>query len=173
MKIIAAGDIHGSFVYADYLIERIAEHQPKKVVLLGDIYEYFYSRELDNILLSSGVITVSVEGNCDYFATKLSRLEFVGDNLIERTSGRQFLFTHGHIYNGDYIPKFLKDGDVLIYGHMHNTNIVKENGIYLVNAGSVGMPRNNSKHSFVLIDGDKIEIREVENGNLIDRLQLD
>jgi putative phosphoesterase len=173
MKYIAAGDIHGSVFFTNCLVERINELRPEKVVLLGDIYGHTYNNEIDEILLSSGVEIESVEGNGDNRTAVLSRLNFIGSCIMEYSGGRRFLFTHGHIYNRYNLPFYMKKDDVFIYGHTHNTNIAKERGVNIINAGSIARPRGISKNSFVFINDNVIEIREVENGNLIERLQLE
>jgi putative phosphoesterase len=173
MKYIAAGDIHGNLFFANCLVERIKELLPEKVVLLGDIYGNSYSAEMDELLLSAGVEIESVEGNCDYRHAALSHLNFAVGCIMEYAGSRRFLFTHGHIYNRYNLPSYMKKGDVFIYGHTHNNNIAIEKDVHVVNAGSVSAPRGASKNSFVFIDGKSIEIREVENGNLIKRLQLE
>lgn len=173
MKYIVAGDIHGNLFFTNCLVERIGELHPEKVVLLGDIYGNSYSGELDELLLNAGVEIEGVEGNGDYRTAAVSRLNFIGSCIMEYAGGRRFLFTHGHIYNRYNLPFYMKKEDVFIYGHTHNNNITIEKGVHIVNAGSVSRPRGGSKNSFVFIDNNVIEIREVENGNLIDRLVLE
>lgn len=172
MKYIVAGDIHGSTYYTSFLIERILEHSPEKIILLGDIYDGAGYKEIDKMLLKTGVDIESVEGNCDNRIANKSRLNFVGSNIMVCVNGKRFLFEHGHIHNRYNVPTFMEKGDVFVYGHTHMHGISQENGIYIINSGSVGRPRGTAKNSFIFINDNVIEIRDVEFGEIIDTLEL-
>lgn len=173
MKYLAAGDIHGSVYYTNFLAERIKEIRPEKVILLGDIYDVRVNRQIDEILLETQVGIESVEGNCDTSSALLGKLNFGGGCIVKYFIGRRFLFTHGHIYNRYNLPSYLGKGDVIVYGHTHSHKIAEEKGIHIINAGSVSSPRGGAKNSFVFIDGSTIEIRDVESGIIIESINLD
>ena len=40
MKIMIASDLHGSFYYAERLMERFEKEKAEKLILLGDIYNH-------------------------------------------------------------------------------------------------------------------------------------
>lgn len=172
MKYLAAGDIHGSIYYTNFLAERIKELNPEKVILLGDIYDVYTNQELDNILLKTGVEIESVEGNGDSRTAASSHLNFHGGCIMEYSGKRRFLFTHGHIYNRYNLPSYMRKGDVFVYAHTHSHNIAEEKGIYIINAGSVARPRGISKNSFIFINDSVIEIRDVENGQIIESIDI-
>lgn len=172
MKYIVAGDLHGNLYYTNFLCDRINIIKPQKVILLGDIYDGNNNNDMEKALANCGVPVISVEGNCDYRHTAFSRLKFEGSYIIEVCNGRRYCFTHGHIYNKYNIPDFLSKGDVLIYGHTHVYGIGAQKDIHIINAGSVGRPRDLTKNSFVLIEDNTIEIRDVEFGDLIERVEL-
>lgn len=172
MKYIVAGDIHGSVYHANFLADRTRELKPQKVILLGDIYGAHYNKDIDAAVLSAEVPVVAVEGNCDFHLMDMSALDAKGLTIIENINGRKWMFAHGHIYNRYLIPETLKAGDVFVYGHTHTYGFYKEKGIYFINAGSAAQPRGGTKNSFVFINGETIEIRNVENGCLIDSLEL-
>lgn len=172
MKYVVAGDIHGSIYHAKQLCEKIREYQPEKIILLGDIYGGGSLKEIDRLFNGLNIEIESIEGNCDHRYVNSSGIKILGSNILEHYLGRKFFYTHGHIYNRYRLPSFLKKGDVFIYGHTHICGINKESGIHIVNAGSVSEPRGLSKNSFILIDGNIIEIRDVEFGDILYSLEL-
>ena len=84
------------------------------------------------------------------------------DNMV-------FMFTHGHKYNMDNLPK--KNIDVLVYGHFHTGFIKKENGIYFLNPGSISLPKENTKHSYMILENGIIYLKDV-NGEVIEKRVL-
>jgi putative phosphoesterase len=172
MNYLVASDIHGNMEFANFLIDRIKQFSPEKIILLGDIYDGNKSKVIDGLFEKLNIPIECVEGNCDYRYKGISKLNFVGSNILEEKKDRKFFFTHGHIYNRYNVPAILGKGDVLFYGHTHVNSIIEEKGIHFVNVGSVGRPREQSKNSFVIINEKNIEIRDVEFGELINKLEL-
>ena len=86
------------------------------------------------------------------------------DNIEFRINDVSFFFTHGHRYNIDHIPYGI---DVLVYGHLHTGFITEQDGVICVNSGSISLPKNGTKNSYLIIDGEKIWLKDVE-GNVID-----
>ena len=64
--------------------------------------------------------------------------------------GLRIFATHGHNFNMTKLPP-LKKGDVLLHGHTH-VPAAKEfgNGNIYINPGSVSIPKENSKKSYIL-----------------------
>ena len=82
--------------------------------------------------------------------------------------GLKFLFTHGHKYNINNIPDNV---DVLIYGHLHTGFIKEKDGVIYVNSGSISLPKNDTKNSYLIIDENKIILKDID-GNTIDEKVL-
>ena len=60
--------------------------------------------------------------------------------------------THGHIYHMDHLPP-LKPGDILLHGHTHVPGIWHlENGITVLNPGSVSIPKENSWRGYMILE---------------------
>ena len=72
------------------------------------------------------------------------------------------------IYNIDNIPKNI---DILVYGHFHTGYIKEKDGILCINAGSISLPKNNTPNSYLIIDNNKIILKDVEN-NIIDEKEF-
>ena len=80
--------------------------------------------------------------------------------------GKRIIFaTHGHLFNKGKLPP-LKPGDILLYGHTHVPlcEIVDpgqpekiDQGIICMNPGSVSIPKEGSKHSYMIFNEDIFE----------------
>ena len=79
--------------------------------------------------------------------------------------------THGHIYNIDTIPA-LGRGDVLIYGHTHVPMAEKRGDIFIINPGSVSMPKEDSTISYGILEEDRFKIKDFD-GKLIKEIAFD
>lgn len=93
----------------------------------------------------------AVSGNCDFASTVPS----VG---LENIAGKNILYTHGHNFDVKYGIERLKDVaqqrgcDIVLYGHTHISNVVYDDGLYIVNPGSCSQPRDGSRPSYCVID---------------------
>ena len=90
-------------------------------------------------------------------------------------SGEKFanlFLTHGHLYSAEN-PPLLNAGDVLLNGHFHVPCHKKlENGAYYLNCGSVSLPKENSPHSFALLQGGKFAWIDLATGKPFDEFSL-
>lgn len=95
-----------------------------------------------------------VAGNNDFF-TDLSR------ELDLEIEGRRVLVTHGHYYyvsNG--IERIKEEGlarnyDIVMYGHTHKPMIKYQDGITMINPGSISYPRQEGRRpSYIVLETD-------------------
>ena len=68
----------------------------------------------------------------------------------------------------DNVPENI---DVLVYGHLHTGFIEEENGVVFANSGSISLPKNNTAHSYLIIEDKNIILKDVD-GNVIKELKL-
>ena len=127
MKILVIGDTHGQ-------LNKIREIFPKLTNLdliahTGDHLEDGHALERE-----FGIPVVAVKGNCD---GSYSADDF---EIIETDYGR-ILLTHGHMQHVNYRL------DNLYYKAM----VTEEDGIYLVNPGSLSQPRDDSDGSYAIV----------------------
>lgn len=177
MKYLVVSDIHGSEYYANKIKEIDEKEEADKIILLGDIYYHgprnpltrvYNPGEVANILNSLKEKILCVKGNCDAEVDEMIS-EFKFKDKIELTiNGKRVLFTHGHKYNIDNIPQNV---DILIYGHFHTGFIQEKNGIICINSGSISLPKNNTKNSYLIIDDNKIMLKDLEE-NLIAEVKI-
>ena len=177
MKYLVVSDIHGSNYYANKINEIYKEEKVDKIILLGDLYyhgprnqltEEYNPMEVAKILNNLKEKILCIKGNCDAEVDEMiSEFEF-NDNIELNINGKKFFFTHGHKYNIDNIPENI---DVLVYGHFHTGFIKEKDGITCVNSGSISLPKNNTKNSYLIIDDNKIILKDVE-GNIIEEREF-
>ena len=176
MKYLVISDIHGSNYYAKKINEIYEKEKPDKIILLGDLYyhgprnpltEEYNPMEVAKILNNLKEKILCVRGNCDAEVDEMIS-EFKFEDNIELTiSGARFFFTHGHKYNIDNIPENI---DVLVYGHLHTGFIKERNGVICVNSGSISLPKNNTEHGYLVIEGKEIMLKDVEGNVLLEKI---
>ena len=74
-------------------------------------------------------------------------------------AGRTVIFAHGHL-----MPALLKKGDVLVNGHFHVPAFEERENYTYVNCGSVSIPKENSPHSYIILEGTLLRWKDVETG---------
>ncbi len=170
MKFLIASDIHGSAYYCRLLKTRIEEEAPDKVILLGDLLYHGARNPLPpeystlgcaEILNSLKDKLLCIKGNCDSEVDTLV-LEFPIDAafcILPLENGRTAVFAHGHV-----MPALLKKGDVLVNGHFHVPAFEERENYTYVNCGSVSIPKENSPHSYLLLEGCLLTWKRVEDG---------
>ena len=91
-----------------------------------------------------------VSGNCDFCSSYPS-------SDIETVGGKKIFYTHGHTLGVKHGTERLLDTakslncEIALFGHTHTSQILYEDGIYLVNPGSCSQPRDSHK-SYAVID---------------------
>lgn len=89
-----------------------------------------------------------VRGNCDCEVDQMV-LDFpcLADYSVLDINGLFIYCTHGHLE-----PVKLKMGDILLCGHTHVPAIEDRDGIIYMNPGSVSIPKENSPHSYMILE---------------------
>lgn len=168
MKLMIASDIHGSAFYCRKMLEAFEKEQADKLVLLGDILYHGPRNDLPKEYAPKEVIAMlnniknkilCVRGNCDTEVDQMV-LEFpiLADYSIFYIGGKMIYATHGHVYNKKSLPPMQK-GDILLHGHTHIPvcEEIDDTGIMYLNPGSISIPKEESKHSYMILTDDKFE----------------
>ncbi len=170
MKIMIASDIHGSAYYAEKMIEAYKSEGAKKLVLLGDILYHGPRNDLPKGYEPKKVIEMlnkikdeilCVRGNCDTEVDQMV-LDFpvLADYAVIYDGDVTMYLTHGHKYNPDNLPP-IKNGDFLVNGHTHIPANEDMGNFTYINPGSVSIPKNGSKHSYIIYENGKFEFKEL------------
>ncbi len=182
MKYLIASDIHGSAHWCKLLLEAFENEGAEKLTLLGDLLYHGPRNDFPDEYAPKKVFAmlneikekiVAVRGNCDSEVDQMV-LEFpiLADYALAENNGRTLFFTHGHLFNAEN-PPLLKAGDVLFNGHFHTPAAIQmENGAFYANCGSVALPKPDTPHSYILLDGDTLYWKDLETGGIFDCLSF-
>lgn len=166
MKIMFVSDIHGFSDKLDLVKDIYDEEKPNKIFFLGDL---FYGSDSSNLVEKYKRFNNAffMQGNCDSdLDVEESGLGFMNYYYFEAFNKIIFC-THGHRYNKYYLPEV--DFDILINGHTHVGLIEKEGNKYYLNPGSISLPRNGSRNSYMILDDSGIYLKDLEQ-NVIEKL---
>ena len=167
MKIMFISDIHGISSNLDKIKERYIELNCEKLVVLGDIYyigprnemkEDYNIPEVKDFLNSFDNI-IWVKGNCDSeideMVNDFPMIDRLG--LIEIDNIDMYI-THGHIYNEE---NWKLKKSILIYGHYHIPFIKEKDDILFINPGSISLPKEDNKPSYLIYENRKFTIYDI------------
>ena len=172
MKIMIASDIHGSAYYCRQLLEAFQKEGADRLLILGDVLYHGPRNDLPREYAPKEVIAMLNElknkifcvcGNCDAAVDQMV-LEFpiLADYCILPVGDRLIYATHGHNHNLQKLPP-LQPGDILLHGHTHVPawEAFGEGNLYL-NPGSVSIPKAESAHSYMLLEGSCCQWKDLE-----------
>lgn len=160
MKLMIASDLHGSAKWCERLLNAWRAEGKPRLLLLGDLLyhgprndlpEEYAPRQVIAMLDAVAPHLMCVRGNCDAAVDQMV-LSFpvLADYCALLTDGHLIYATHGHMYNPDNPPP-LCEGDALLFGHTHVPLFRRERGITFINPGSISMPKQNTPHSYVIL----------------------
>lgn len=144
MRIVVVSDTHGALS----AFERVIVQQPRAELFihLGD-----NERDVDNVkAVFPDKQILSVSGNCDFGSITPPE----GETVV---CGKRIFYTHGHTYHVKYGYSSVigearrRQADILLFGHTHLSFTSYEDGLYIMNPGSLGHPRDGGP-SYGIID---------------------
>lgn len=144
MRILVLSDSHGNVSALRRAI--LAQNEARHIFFLGDcardteaLFEEFPDRVFHTVC-----------GNCDYAS-------LLPSTALENINGTLIFYSHGHPYYVKQSPvPFLQAAEkrgakIALFGHTHSSLTRYENGVWLVNPGSVSLPREG-RPSYAVID---------------------
>ena len=94
--------------------------------------------------------------------------------ILEWGKHRGFL-SHGHVYNEESFP-LQKDGDIFLQGHTHVPVAMKktrgEKYYYHLNPGSISYPKEDSPHSYGILEDNSFTLYDVEKGEAYNKIEF-
>lgn len=182
MKWMIASDLHGSAYYCRKMLEAFEREGADRLFLLGDLLYHgprndlpreYAPKEVIPLLNEKKEKLLCVRGNCDAEVDQMV-LEFpvLADYAVLPVGRRLIYATHGHIYHVKNLPP-LAPGDVLLHGHTHVPAWTEfgQGNLYL-NPGSVSIPKEDSPHSYMTLEGNTMQWKELENSAVFHELTL-
>ncbi len=162
LKILVVSDSHGNINLLHDVIS--ANRNVDLVIHLGD-----HTADGNEVMRDFPTIAyLTVSGNCDIGS-------FINKTNTEGTfkaEGRRIFYTHGHKYNVKYGTQYLvsqakiNNADIALYGHTHISGVDEQNGVLVINPGSVAFPRDGTSGTYCLLEikdkSVKYEIKEVQ-----------
>lgn len=152
MRILVISDTHGDFDTL-YRLWQSEKHRTDLLLHLGD-----GEQDIDDLRAVDPLVPMRfVCGNCDYRST-------AADTALVQADGLRILLTHGHVY---YVNESLsrlasearrQKADIALFGHTHRQLCRTENGITVMNPGSLAKPRDGKRGFGVieLIEGQPV-----------------
>lgn len=182
MKWMIASDLHGSAYYCRKMLEAFEREGADRLFLLGDLLYHgprndmpreYAPKEVIPLLNGKKEKLLCVRGNCDAEVDQMV-LEFpvLADYAVLPVGRRLIYATHGHIYHVKNLPP-LAPGDVLLHGHTHVPAWTEfgQGNLYL-NPGSVSIPKENSPHSYMTLEENTMQWKELESSAVFHELTL-
>ena len=182
MKWMIASDLHGSAYYCRKMLEAFEREGADRLFLLGDLLYHgprndlpreYAPKEVIPLLNGKKEKLLCARGNCDAEVDQMV-LEFpvLADYAVLPVGRRLIYATHGHIYHVKNLPP-LAPGDVLLHGHTHVPAWTEfgQGNLYL-NPGSVSIPKENSPHSYMTLEGNTMQWKELESSAVFHELTL-
>jgi putative phosphoesterase len=158
MAVVVASDLHGSAHWTRKLLEVCEAEKASQLVLLGDLLyhgprnplpEGYDPKAVVELLNPLSARIVAVRGNCDSEVDSMVLRFPLVESAFMVIDGRRFLCTHGHVYNDVDLPS-MERGDVLLFGHTHLFLAKESDGVFLVNPGSVSLPKQDRPHTYMV-----------------------
>lgn len=150
MRIVVLSDSHRSKRNLFDIVE-LHMRDADLFIFLGDGED-----DMDDVLALYPMLKCErVAGNCDWYSTLPLFKEIT-------VSGKKVFFSHGHPFGvkhgyDDIIKEArLRGADICLFGHTHNQYTKYDDGLYLMNPGSVA----SSEYGMIDITGSGIALIE-------------
>ena len=173
MKMMIASDVHGSAYWCEKMIAAYRAESAERLLLLGDLLYHGPRNDLPQDYAPKKVIEmlnairselICVRGNCEAEVDQMV-LQFpvMADYCVLPLQKHAIYATHGHNHGEDH-PLPMMPGDYLLCGHTHVPAFNRHDNFTYVNPGSTSIPKNGSAHSYMILDGDRLYWKNLENG---------
>lgn len=175
-KILIASDLHGSAYYCRKLLEAMEREGTQRMLLLGDILYHGPRNDLPREYAPKEVIAmlnplkdriVSVRGNCEAEVDQMVlNFPVLADYCLMPVGDHMMFCTHGHIYNEEHLPPMMP-GDILLYGHTHVPRVEKSMGKWMLNPGSVSIPKGGSIQSYAVLEDGIFTVKDMDGASIL------
>ena len=179
MKILFISDIHGMKTNLEKIKNILEKDNFDKLVVLGDLFyigpRNRLSEEYDISYVKDFLETyqdklICLKGNCDSeIDMEVCNFPIINTLGYLSVDNLDIYLTHGHIYNQ---TNWEKENTILIFGHYHIPFIEKRNNMIFMNPGSISLPKENNKPSYLIYENKKFTIYDIDN-NIIDELKIE
>ena len=175
MKLMIASDIHGSAKWCRRLVQRFEDEHAERLVLLGDLLyhgprnalpEEYDPKAVIEMLNAVSDRLICVRGNCDCDVDQMVlHFPILAEYAYLFADGMAICCVHGHKVTDNGIAS-LCPGDILLQGHTHVPLCAENDGHLCLNPGSVSIPKENSPHSYMILENGVFHWKDLENGEV-------
>ena len=144
MKYMFASDIHGSAYYCRKLLEAYRQSGAERLILLGDILYHGPRNDLPREYAPKEVISMLNPMKQELLAVR-GNCEAEVDQMA---------------------------GDILVHGHTHLLKAEKVGENYILNPGSVSIPKGGNPATYGILEETSFRILDFE-GNTVKEIRLD
>ena len=178
MLFVIGSDIHGSYKYAELFISKALSLNPKKILLLGDLYyngarndppEEYNPKKVVQLLNSIASQLIVIKGNCESEVDQMVSSFAISDIGTIFAFNKEIVLTHGHHFSFDNLPK--DPGDIFIQGHTHIGALEKRDNLILANPGSISLPKDGH-HSYMVMDESGIKLLDLLDDHLYKEIKF-
>ncbi len=176
VKLMIASDIHGSARWCERMLEAWRREAPERLILLGDLLyhgprndlpEAYAPKEVIAMLNGVAPHVLCVRGNCEAEVDQMVlAFPVMADYGVLFAEGHALYATHGHVHNEGNPPP-LQPGDVLLCGHTHVPCCRRHEGFIYANPGSVAIPKQNTPHSYAVLEAETMVWKDLEGGEFM------
>ncbi len=171
MKLFFISDIHGSLYYLKKALEAYEKEECNYIILLGDALYHgprnplpkeYDPKTVAELLNSYSNKIIAVRGNCDSEVDQMMiSYPMMSDYSSILYNNKRLFLTHGHVFNKDKLPN-IHENDVLIHGHTHIPTAEKLGGIFILNPGSISLPKDNNPNSYAVLEDNIFTVKDLE-----------
>ncbi len=171
MKLMIASDLHGSAYYCEKLLAAYRTECPDRLLLLGDLLYHGPRNDLPRDYAPKRVIEMlnplaekllCVRGNCEAEVDQMVlNFPVLSDYAYLSIDGVDIFATHGHLH-GEVNPPPICGGTLLLCGHTHVPAYRPYDGFTYVNPGSLAIPKENSPHSYMILEDRTLTWKTVD-----------
>lgn len=148
IKLLILSDSHGS---VGVMLDIVERERPDEIIHLGDCL-----RDAETLSFAHPRIPMTmVPGNCDEWFGKRDEVTLV-------RKGWKILLAHGHQWRVKSGPALaLKVGreagaNILLYGHTHQAACWQEQGMWIMNPGTVGSRSGPATYGVITLDEEGV-----------------
>lgn len=172
MKYLVISDIHGSESGAAIIKEALQIQKADKILALGDFLYHgprnalpkdYDVKTVIDILNGYSNSIIAVRGNCDAEVDQMVlQFPLTADYNEFFTAAHKVFMTHGHVYSKDHMPS-LQENDCFLYGHTHIPETQKLKGVYMLNPGSVSIPKGGHPATYATMDDKNFTVYTLDH----------
>ena len=174
MKCLVISDLHGSTIASLKVHQLMETHAFDLILCCGDVLyhgprngvsEDYDPKQVIHDLSPYAKRIIAVKGNCDGEVDQMV-LPFHIDSFNNTLwFNHHFLWmTHGHHDTPETCNKYLTNGDIFLYGHVHiPCGYTTKDGIHILNPGSMTFPKEGHPKTYAILDDDGFTIYTLDD----------